>query len=177
ALATCRACGGRGVEALAETMPVDVAPGIEDGAELRLAGCGHGGRLGGPPGHLFAHVHVLPHPLFRRDGDDLHMVLPVAVHEAALGARIEVPTFDGPVRMTVPPGTQSGERLRLRERGAPSLRRGGRGDLIAEVQLVLPPRLDEQSKELLREFGRRNAEDVRKAIWDTQVTSEGERGG
>ena len=102
-------------------------------------------------------------------------MVPVAVHEAALGAKIDVPTLDGPVRLRVPPGTQSGQRLRLRERGVPSLRTGGRGDLIVEVRLVLPPLLDERSKELLREFGRINGErraagavgraGVRASIW------------
>ena len=86
--------------------------------------------------------------------------MPVAVHEAALGARIEVPTLDGPARLRVPPGTQSGQRFRLRERGVPSPRDGRRGDLVVEVRLVLPPVLDERSKELLREFGRINDDDV-----------------
>jgi molecular chaperone DnaJ len=110
-------------------------------------------------------VQVEPHPFYRRDGDDLHIVVPVAVHEAALGARIEVPTPEGPVRLRVPPGTQSGQRLRLRERGVAGLRSGTRGDLIVEVRLVLPPLIDERSKELLREFGRINVEDVRKDLW------------
>ena len=109
------------------------------------------------------------HPLFRRDGDDLHLVVPVALHEAALGAKIDIPTFDGPVRLRVPPGTASGQRLRLRERGAPSLRTGGRGDLIVEVRLVMPPMLDERSKELMREFGRINGDDVRQGLWGGQA--------
>jgi len=111
-------------------------------------------------------VHVEPHLLFTRDGDDLHMVVPLALHEAALGAKVDIPTFEGPVRLRVPPGTQPGQRLRLRERGAPSLRAGGRGDLIVEVKLVLPTLLDERSKEIIREFGRINGEDVRHGLWD-----------
>ena len=93
------------------------------------------------------------------------MVVPVALHEAALGAKVEIPTFEGPVRLRIPPGTQAGQRLRLRERGAPSLRTGTRGDLIVEVRLVLPALLDERSKEILREFGRINGEDVRRGLW------------
>jgi len=89
----------------------------------------------------------------------------VAVHEAALGARVEIPSPEGVLRLRVPPGTQSGQRLRLRERGVPSARRGGRGDLIVEIRLVLPGVLDERSKELLREFARINGEDVRRALW------------
>jgi molecular chaperone DnaJ len=94
--------------------------------------------------------------VFSRQGDDLHVTVPVAVHEAALGARLELDGLDGPVRVRIPPGTQSGQRFRLRERGAPSTRSGVRGDLIVEARLMLPAVLDERSKELLREFGRLN---------------------
>jgi molecular chaperone DnaJ len=114
-------------------------------------------------------VRVEPHRLFRREGDDLHITVPVALHEAALGAKVDIPTIDGVVRLRVPPGTQSGQRLRLRERGASSMRTGGRGDLIVEVALVLPALLDERSKELLREFGRINGEDVRSRLWKDQA--------
>ena len=101
------------------------------------------------------------HPVFRREGDDLHMTVPIAVHEAALGARVEIRTLEGTARLRVPPGTQSGQRFRLREHGAPSTRNGQRGDLIVEVRIMLPRLLDERSKELLREFGRINGETVR----------------
>ena len=171
----CDACGGTGAaaaapvprraaarasEARAESVPVGVPAGVADGAEMRVPGRGTPGAAAGRPGDLYVTVQVEPHPLFRREGDDLHLVVPVAVHEAALGARIEVPTLDGAVRLRVPPGTQSGQRFRLRERGVPSPRGGGRGDLVVEVRLVLPAVLDERSKELLREFGRINGEDV-----------------
>jgi molecular chaperone DnaJ len=104
------------------------------------------------------------HPLFRREGDDLHVTVPIGVHEAALGARFEIPTFGGPVRLRVPPGTQTGQRVRLHERGVPSRRDGRRGDLVVEFHIVLPAVLDERSKALLREFGAINVEDVR-AAW------------
>jgi DnaJ-class molecular chaperone len=91
------------------------------------------------------------------------MVVPVAVHEAVLGARIEVPTLDGPVKLKVPPGTQAGQRFRMSGRGAPTPA-GTRGDLVVEVKLVLPAVADERSKELIREFGRLNAEDVRRDL-------------
>jgi molecular chaperone DnaJ len=110
-------------------------------------------------------VHVEPHPLFRREGDDLYAAIPVAIHEAALGTRIDVPTFDGPVRLRVPPGTQAGQRFRLRDRGLPAVREGQRGDLVIEIRLVLPSVLDERSKELLREFGTLQTEDVRQGLW------------
>jgi molecular chaperone DnaJ len=102
--------------------------------------------------------------VFRREGDDLHIVVPIAVHEAALGAKLEVPSIDGRARLRVPPGTQSGQKFRLRERGVPSARDGRRGDLVVEVRLVLPRVLDERSKELLREFGRINNDDVRQEL-------------
>jgi molecular chaperone DnaJ len=106
-------------------------------------------------------VWIPPHPLFQRIGDDLVITVPIAIHEAALGARVEIPTPDGPVRLRVPPGTQSGQRFRLRERGVPSPKGGPRGDLVVEVRLMLPKLLDERSKDLLREFGRINGESVR----------------
>jgi molecular chaperone DnaJ len=126
-----------------------------------VPGKGHAGRRGGPSGDLHIAVQVGAHPLFRRQDDDLHLVVPIAIHEAALGAKINVPSLEGPVRVRVPPGTQSGQRFRLRERGVPSPRTGRRGDLVVEVRLTLPKLLDERSKELLREFGRVNSEDVR----------------
>jgi molecular chaperone DnaJ len=147
-----------------ESLTISVPPGLADGARIRVPGKGHVGRNGGETGDLYITVHVRPHPLFQRDGDDLHLTVPVAIHEAALGAKIEVPSIDGPARLRVPPGTQSGQRFRVRERGVPSPRDGRRGDLVVEVKLVLPRLLDERSKELLREFGRINADDVRDAL-------------
>src|SRR5258706_16410677 len=107
-----------------EPLTLDLPGGLADGTRIRVPGKGHGGRGGGENGDLYITVHVQPHPLFRREGDDLHLVVPVAVHEAALGARVEVPTLEGPARLRVPPGTQSGQRFRMRERGAPSNRQG-----------------------------------------------------
>jgi molecular chaperone DnaJ len=164
--AACRTCRGDGLEAYAESLRVHVPAGVSDQAQVRVPGRGHAGRRGGRAGDLVLSVHVEPDDLFVRDGDDLHLVVPVALHEAALGARVEIPTVDGLVRLRVPPGTQPGQRLRLRERGAPSLRTGRRGDLIVEVKLVLPTLLDERSKEIIREFGRINSEDVRRGLWD-----------
>jgi len=159
--ARCPACGGQQVEVRTEAVAVAVPAGLQDGARIRISGKGHAGRRGGEPGDLFVTVRVEAHPIFKREGDDLHLTVPVAIHEAALGAKIEVPTPDGVARVRVPPGTQSGQRFRVRERGMPSARDGRRGDLIVEVRLTLPRMLDERSKELLREFGRLNAEDVR----------------
>jgi molecular chaperone DnaJ len=142
---------------------VRIPPGVADGDRLRVPSKGNAGLHSGAPGDLYVTVRVAAHPVFRRDGDDLHMVVPIAVHEAALGAKIEIRTLDGSARLRVPPGTQSGQRFRLREHGAPSTRTGQRGDLIVDVRIVLPKLLDERSKELLREFGRINGENVRES--------------
>jgi len=147
-----------------ETLVISLPAGLPDEARIRVQGKGHVGRNGGENGDLFITVQVQPHAVFRREGDDLHVTIPVAVHEAGLGAKVEVPSIDGPARLRVPPGTQSGQRFRLRERGVPSPRNGRRGDLVVEVRLVLPSVLDERSKELLREFGRINSEDVRESL-------------
>jgi molecular chaperone DnaJ len=157
----CQGCGGLGSLARSERVALAVPAGIQDQARVRVAGRGHAGRLGAPPGDLYVTVHVAPHPLFRREGDDLHLVVPVAVHEAALGAKVEIPAVGGTARLRVPPGTHSGQRFRLRGRGAPSPRDGSRGDLVVEIRLVLPAVLDERSKALLKEFGALNGENVR----------------
>ncbi|MEW6320013.1 MAG: J domain-containing protein [Acidobacteriota bacterium] len=157
----CGTCHGQGVEARTETLKVRLPAGVDDGERVRVPGKGHAGGRGGAAGDLYIEVSVEPHPLFRREGDDLFLQVPVAVHEAALGAKIEIPTPDGPARLRIPPGTQSGQRFRMRERGVVSARTGARGDLVAEVRLMLPRLLDERSKELLREFGRINGESVR----------------
>jgi molecular chaperone DnaJ len=147
-----------------ETLTIQLPAGLADGARIRVPGKGHAGVKGGDSGDLLINVLVEAHALFRREGDDLHVVVPIAIHEAALGARIEVPALDGVARLRLPPGTQSGQQFRLSERGVPSSRDGRRGDLVVEVRLVLPRVLDERSKDLLREFGRLNGDDVRKDL-------------
>jgi len=160
--ARCVACAGRGTGPRAEPLTIDVPAGVADGAVIRLSGLGHAGPAGGPPGDLHVTVAIAAHPLFRRDGNDLHLDVPLALHEAALGARIPLRLLDGTiVRLRIPPGTQSGQRFRLRERGMPSPRDGRRGDVVAEVRLMLPRVLDERAKELLREFGRTQVDSVR----------------
>ncbi len=156
----CGACHGQGVEPRSETLTVRIPPAVGDGARVRISGKGHAGVRGGAPGDLLIDISVAEHPVFRREGDELHMTVPIALHEAGLGAKFDIETPDGPVRLRVPPGTQSGQRFRLRDRGFPA-KGGGRGDLVVEVRLKLPRMLDERSKELLREFGRINGESVR----------------
>jgi molecular chaperone DnaJ len=159
----CAVCAGHGRSVRSETVNVRVPAGVPDGTQLRVPERGHAGSHGAPHGDLYIHVNVLPHPVLQRHHDDLHMVVPIAVHEAALGARIEVPSFDGPVRLRIPPGTQGGQRFRVSGRGVP-LRAGARGDLWVEVRLTLPSMLDERSKDLMKEFARLNAVDVRKDL-------------
>ncbi len=157
----CSACGGEGVGVHTGPLAVDLPAGLADGAVVALPGQGHAGRRGGPAGDLRLTIAVSPHRIFRREGDDVHVEVPIAIHEAALGARIDVPGVDGPVRLRVPPGTPGGQTFRLRERGVPSPRTGRRGDLVVTVRLVLPRQLDERSKELLRQFGELNPDNVR----------------
>ena len=140
-------------------------PGTTDGQLIRVPRKGHAGVGGAGYGDLFVRVRVAPHQAFRRDGLDLHLTVPIGVHEAALGARIDVPGLEGTARLRIPAGTQSGQRFRLRGRGIPSAT-GESGDLVIEVKIVLPPSLDERSKSLLEEFGRLNAAaDVRKDLF------------
>ena len=157
----CAACVGHGRAVRSEAVMVRVPPGVRDGARVRVPERGNAGRYGGATGDLYVTIQVASHPLFRRDGDDIFCTIPVAVHEAVLGARIEVPSLDGTIRLSLPPGTQGGRRFRARGRGFP-MATGGAGDLVAEVRIVLPSTMDDRSRELIREFGRLNREDVRK---------------
>jgi molecular chaperone DnaJ len=162
----CRACRATGLLPRTEVVTLHLPAGIESGTRVAVPGHGHAGARGGPVGDLYVAVTVAPHRVFRRDGRDLHVTLPVAVHEAALGATVEVPTLEGRLRMRIPPGAQSGQRLRLRDQGVPGTdRRRGSGDLVVELQIMLPTELDEASRELLREFGRRQTIDLRQPLF------------
>jgi DnaJ-class molecular chaperone len=118
--------------------------------------------MGGPSGDLYIITRVEPHPYFHRQGDNIYCTVPITIPEAALGARIEVPTVDGKAKLRIPPGTHSGQKFRLRERGAPSLRAGGvRGDQFVEVKITLPKVISEETKELLQRYARYNPENPR----------------
>jgi curved DNA-binding protein len=128
----------RDVRVEGRTLRITIRPGTGEGARIRLAGQGGPGRGGGPPGDLLLRVHLRVHPLVRVEGRDLYLDLPLTVPEAALGGEVDLPTFEGKVRFTVPPGTQSGKQFRLRGKGLPDLKGGPRGDLFAVARLVLP---------------------------------------
>ena len=138
--------GERDVRLDGRTLRVTIRPGLLDGARMRLAGQGGPGRHGGPPGDVLLRIRLRPHPLVKVDGKDLTLDLPLTVPEAVEGAEVELPTFDGKVRLVVPPGTQSGARLRLRGRGLPDSRGGARGDLYVVMKLVLPEAGERLSK-------------------------------
>lgn len=131
---------------------VDIPAGVRDGQRIRLAGEGGPGIDGGPPGDLFLRVRIAPHSRFRLEGNDLHVDLPVSPSEAALGARVPVPTLTGIARVSVPAGTSTGRRLRMRGEGMPTSG-GGHGDLFAHIQVMVPKKLDERQRELYEQLG------------------------
>ncbi len=162
--ARCRNCGGSGQVAKQETITVRIPPGVDTGFRMRVPGKGTAGRNGAPPGDLYLIITVRPHEFFRREGNDIHITVPITVTEAALGAKIEVPTTSGKTLLRIPPGTQSGQKFRLRGKGAQSLRGEGVGNQIVEVRVVVPRVADERSKEILRELSRLNPENPRAAL-------------
>lgn len=157
----CSACHGKGILPKFETVKVRIPAGVDTGSRVRVAGKGESGRYGSPPGDLYIVTNVSPHKVFTRKGDNIHCTIPVTLPEAALGAKIEVPTVSGKAQLRIPPGTQSGQIFRLKEKGAPSLRSNARGDQYVEVKIVLPKVIDEDSKELLRQFAKRNPDNPR----------------
>ena len=161
--AVCSTCRGAGVVQRPKTLEVTIPPGVRDGSVIRLAGQGEPGANGGPPGDLLLRVRLRPHRLFDLTGDnDVQVELPVAPWEAALGARVSVPTLEGPVEMTIPAGTQAGQRLRLRGQGL-NRRDGRRGDQYAKLKIVNPPRLTSAERELfekLRDASRFDAREL-----------------
>lgn len=161
----CGTCQGGGVLRRAESIKVQVPAGVDSGSRVRVSGKGKAGRNGGPTGDLIIVTQVAPHAFFRRIGDNIHCVVPITMPEAALGARIEVPTVSGRSKIKIPPGTASGQKFRLRGKGAPLLRGSGRGDQYVEVQIVTPRATDEKSRHLLKELGALvSGEDLRRGI-------------
>lgn len=167
----CRVCGGEGRVRRAETLDVRIPAGVQTGSRVRVPGRGNAGTSGSPPGDLYIITAVQPHPFFERRGEDLYTVVPITVAEATLGAKIEVPTIDGRSLLRIPPGTNSGQKLRLREKGVPSVRQGGRrGDQYVELQVVVPKPVDERVRNLLRELERVAPENPRNDLFDRAKT-------
>ena len=165
-LTMCPTCHGEGTVTHTEPLEVRIKAGTRDGQRIRIPGKGNAGAHGGLPGDLYAIIRAGDHPIFHRDGDDISLTVPVSATEAALGAKIEVPTIDGRALLKIPPGTQSGQKLRLREKGVPSATREGvRGDEIVEITVHVPMPRDERTKELLRELAKLNPEDPRADLW------------
>ncbi len=163
----CPTCHGEGAVARSEAVEFRIKPGTRDGQRIRLQGKGNAGLNGGPAGDLFLIVRTGAHPVFTRVGDDIQLSVPITVAEAALGAKVDVPTIDGRAQLKIPPGTQSGQKLRMRERGVESAQRAGqRGDQIVTVNVMVPHLNDERSREIMRELGRLNPQDPRAALFD-----------
>lgn len=150
----CPSCRGRGVKEETKTLTVKVPAGVDVGDRIRLSGEGEAGSKGGPAGDLYVVINVYQHEIFDRDGRDLHCEVPISIVDAALGAELEIPTLDGRVKLKIPPETQSGKMFRLRGKGVTSVRGGGAGDLLCRVQVETPVNLNDDQKELLRQFQR-----------------------
>lgn len=157
----CPSCHGNGLVQKTELISVRIPGGVDTGSKVRIPGKGNGGRGGGPTGDLFITIEVDPHPLFKREGSNIYVKLPITVTEATLGAKIEVPTLYGKTKIKIPPGTKSGQKFRLRDRGVPRPGRRARGDQYVEVSIVPPPFNDERIRELMRELERISGENPR----------------
>jgi molecular chaperone DnaJ len=161
----CKTCGGEGRVRRTESIDVRIPAGVANGGRVRVPGKGNSGTMGAPAGDLYLRVVVKPHEFFERRGNDLYTKIPVTVTEATLGAKIEVPTIDGRSLVRIPPGTNSGKTLRLKEKGVPSARNGARGDQYVEIQVVVPPPTDERVRNLMKELESVAPEDPRKDLF------------
>ncbi len=160
----CKACGGTGRALKTETVNVKIPAGVDTGSMVRLRGLGNNGAGGGPPGDLRLKVNVRPHPVFRRKGKDLYLDLPITFGEAALGAKVDVPTIDGTAKMTIPPGTQGSQRFKLRGKGMKPPEGGERGDLLVDVSIVVPKDLGTDARAAVKSIEEAYRENPRKGI-------------
>jgi molecular chaperone DnaJ len=161
----CPTCGGDGRVTRTETVEIRIPPGARNGSRLRVPGKGNAGTMGAPPGDLYITTKVEEHPFFHRESDNIEIKVPISVWEAALGAKIEVPTIDGRTLLKIPQGTKNGQRFRLREKGVLNSRTNQRGDQIVEVAIEAPEPRDERTRELLKEMSKLHPEDPRAEIW------------
>ena len=149
---SCERCSGNGTVRLSDRISVRIPPGVKTGSKVRVAGKGEGGAGGARDGDLLLQVTVLDHPVFERDGDDLHCEVPISITEAALGGEVDVPTMDKAARIRIPAGTSSGKRIRLAGKGFPRSGGKGAGDLFVEIRIEAPTALTPEAEELLRRF-------------------------
>ncbi|MFZ9888799.1 MAG: DnaJ C-terminal domain-containing protein, partial [Myxococcota bacterium] len=156
----CQDCRGIGQREVEREISVKVPAGVDEGTRLRFVGEGEAGRLGGPRGDLYVVLGIAAHPLFERQGEHVFCEVPISFPQAALGCSLDVPTLEGRVAMKIPPGTQPGTLLRLRGKGIPHLRGGGRGDQLVKMRLEVPRSLNEEQTHLLEQFGAAMGEDV-----------------
>jgi molecular chaperone DnaJ len=164
----CPTCHGSGAEVRAREVKVRVPPGVADGQRIRVKGRGGAGLRGGPPGDLYVVVHVRPHPLFGRRGNDLTLKLPVTFPEAALGAEVKVPTLEAPVTVRIPPGTPSGKVLRVRGRGIPADGASAPGDLLVTVEVQVPESLTDEQRQATEGLAATLPGDPREALFAQQ---------
>ncbi|MDQ4144202.1 MAG: molecular chaperone DnaJ [Actinomycetota bacterium] len=166
-LSPCDRCGGTGRVREVETLTVKIPPGIDDGAQLRVTGRGEAGIRGGRSGDLYVAINIAPHPIFRRAGDDLGCEVSVPMTVAALGGEIEIPTLDEPERVEVKPGTQTGEVVRLRNKGMPSVQGWGNGQIVALLRVETPTDLNQEQARLLAQLAELRGEEVgQKGLFD-----------
>jgi molecular chaperone DnaJ len=156
----CAQCRGKGTEVRTRNIKVKIPAGVQDGATIRIPGKGNPGRNGGAPGDLLLKVHVTPHPVFERRGNNLHVTVPISFTEAALGTTVEVPTLDGSVSIKIPTGTPNGKVFRVKGRGVKP-DRGPAGDLYARAEVVVPRKVSREERKLLEQLAEMETEDLR----------------
>ncbi|CAM2065883.1 molecular chaperone DnaJ [Sulfidibacter corallicola] len=160
----CGACHASGTRPFSEKIKVNIPPGVSNGTRVRVPHKGEAGIHGGPEGDLYIITKVEDHDFFERKGENLYCSIPISFVEATLGAKVEVPTIDGSATIKIPPGTQNGQKFRIRGKGIPALRGSQVGDQFVEVRIHVPRLRDERSKELLREFETLNPENPRENL-------------
>ncbi|NIO19934.1 MAG: molecular chaperone DnaJ, partial [Candidatus Aenigmarchaeota archaeon] len=148
----CSGCRGNGSTVKTESIKVKIPPGADTGSRIKLRGMGGAGVKGGPSGDLYIELTVIPHTLFKRDGSNIYVDVPVSVVEATLGGKIKVPTLDGNVTMTLPPGTDSGKKFKLKGKGIPDRKTGMRGDEFAVIKILVPKKVTNKTKDALEEI-------------------------
>ncbi|BAW31985.1 MAG TPA: molecular chaperone DnaJ [Methanothermobacter sp.] len=157
----CSNCNGTGIVKKTSTIHIRVPPGVENGSRLRIPEEGEMGPRGGPPGDLYVTVKIKPHKLFERKGANLYFEKPISFVQAALGDIVEIPTMEKPVKLKIPPGTQTGTTFRIKGHGMPHINWKGRGNLYVKVRIVTPQKLNKRQKELLREFAKISGDEIK----------------